>query len=95
MISILHRLVLKVKSVNILQENTWKIVDAWFILVSIFLDFGFRKSNVLHSRYPSLSNQMPTPLHISASMCDCVSSLYMAPGPRPTVFFFFNGGTGD
>lgn len=34
---------------------------------------------------PSLSNQTPTLLHISACVCHAMSSLCMAPGPRPSV----------
>lgn len=32
-----HGLVVKIKSVNILQKNTWQIADAWFLLVTVLI----------------------------------------------------------
>lgn len=65
----LHRLVVRIKSVNILQKITWQIADPWFLLVTIFLDFGLRNSNLLNLVRPIGHLSLFTFLHPGAIVC--------------------------
>lgn len=72
------------KARELLQYTLRSFQFSHFLILALEILFFYSADNQ-KSFKPSLSNQTPTLLHISACVCHAMSSLCMAPGPRPSV----------
>ena len=72
------------KARELLQQTLRSFQFSHFLILALEILFFYSADNQKSCK-PSLSNQTPTLLHIYTCVCHAMSSLCMAPGPRPSV----------